>query len=387
VDHQGEDQEFTGTIESMAQDRFVIGGRTFKVDAATILDGGLRQGVTAKVEFIKLSDDTMLAHSIETDAQDQHFTGTIDAISASQWKVGGQNFQVNQATQLDDGLAVGVMARVEFTTNADGSLLAMSIETDQDDEHFTGVIESISATSWKIGGKSFTVNTATEIDDGLAVGVVARIEFIKMTDGSLLAAEIETDKDDSIKAFAGDDKGGTPATGGDDKGGTTTPTTKPTTPSATTPATQEDLHLTGIITSMTTGSWIVGGQTFKVDQSTLLDTGLAIGVKATVEYIVQADGAKLARKIETGEETTTPGATTPATQEDLHFTGAIVSMGADSWVIGGQTFKVNAATMLDTGLVVGKQVKVDYIIQADSSQLAKKIETAVVDGGGGLPGY
>jgi hypothetical protein len=70
-----------------------------------------------------------------------------------------------------------------------------------------------------------------------------------------------------------------------------------TTPPPTT--TGEDLHFSGVIQSKSATSWVIGGQTFKVDSYTRLDSGLDIGVTARVEYIIQADGAKLATEIQT----------------------------------------------------------------------------------------
>ncbi|MBI2851070.1 MAG: CHRD domain-containing protein [Chloroflexi bacterium] len=66
----------------------------------------------------------------------------------------------------------------------------------------------------------------------------------------------------------------------------------------------------------------------------------------------------------------------PGAQEDQKFTGKIESMTAGSWVIGGKTFKVDASTVLDSGLAVGVNVKVEFITQPDGSLLAKEIETA-----------
>ncbi|MBI4320253.1 MAG: DUF1344 domain-containing protein, partial [Chloroflexi bacterium] len=67
-----------------------------------------------------------------------------------------------------------------------------------EDFHFSGVLESKGPEQWVIGGKTFKVNAATTLDQGLAIGVIADVEFIKMSDGSLLATEIETMADDNV---------------------------------------------------------------------------------------------------------------------------------------------------------------------------------------------
>ncbi|MBI2852831.1 MAG: CHRD domain-containing protein [Chloroflexi bacterium] len=64
---------------------------------------------------------------------------------------------------------------------------------------------------------------------------------------------------------------------------------------------QEDQKFTGQIESMGTGFWVIGGKTFIIDNSTVLDSGLAIGVNVKVEFMTQADGSLLAREIETAK--------------------------------------------------------------------------------------
>jgi len=59
--------------------------------------------------------------------------------------------------------------------------------------------------TWVIGGQEFKVDAVTQLDDGLAEGVEARVEFIKLSDGTLLAIEIEADEDDGIEG-TGDDQ-------------------------------------------------------------------------------------------------------------------------------------------------------------------------------------
>jgi hypothetical protein len=63
--------------------------------------------------------------------------------------------------------------------------------------------------------------------------------------------------------------------------------------------TGEDLKFSGVIQSKSANTWVIGGQTFKVDVYTVLDSGLDIGVTARVEYIIQGDGTKLATEIQT----------------------------------------------------------------------------------------
>lgn len=63
--------------------------------------------------------------------------------------------------------------------------------------------------------------------------------------------------------------------------------------------TGEDFSFSGVIEAIGANSYTIGGQTVAVNASTLLDSGLALGVTAKVEVIRQADGTLLAKEIET----------------------------------------------------------------------------------------
>lgn len=91
--------------------------------------------------------------------------------------------------ELEDGLGNEVEIEIEIEDDDE-------VEDELEDEHFIGVIESISDTKWVIGGKEFTVNAETILDSGLVEGVEAEVELVELADGSLVAVEIETDNDE-----------------------------------------------------------------------------------------------------------------------------------------------------------------------------------------------
>ncbi|MBI4312538.1 MAG: hypothetical protein HY681_12270, partial [Chloroflexi bacterium] len=58
------------------------------------------------------------------------------------------------------------------------------------------------------------------------------------------------------------------------------------------------------------------------------------------------------------------------------------SKSATQWVIGAMAFKVDANTRIDQGIEVGATVKVEFVMQADGSRLARKIERDTSQGAG-----
>ncbi len=337
------DLHFIGAVESITPYSWVIGGKTFKVNAATMLDQGVAAGVTADVEFITLSDGSLLATKIETNAdddpkalaavmpdiaQDFSFTGLVQSISQDKIVVADKTFKRDVNTLMDNGLAAGVLAKVEFIVIADGSFLALSVETDAPDNDLidedmfaTGPIESLTADSILVDGRTFKITPTTVLDRGLKKGALAKVEFIAKPDGTLVATQIET---------TGIDEG-------------------------------VNLYFSGPIQAVSAASYIVGGKTFKLTPLTKLDTGLVVGAIADVQFVIQPDGSLTAIEIETG---------------GFEFIGTLQSISPTAYVVGGRTFVVNAASLVDQGLRVKKLVKVKFIIQPGGSLLAKIITAA-----------
>ncbi|MBI2830934.1 MAG: hypothetical protein HYX79_01595 [Chloroflexi bacterium] len=211
----GENGHLNGIIESISGDSVVISGRTLKITPDTMLDGGLAPGIMARSEFIKASDGSLLAIEIETVRESMKLTGVITSMNANTIVVGDKTCKVDSAARLENGLATGVQARARFIAVPDGSmvaspaesnggivyqwspgltLVAVAIEREQGDDRFTGKLDAIYPDALVIGGKVVRINAATRFEQGLSVGALVRIRFIKMSDGSLLATRVEVEK-------------------------------------------------------------------------------------------------------------------------------------------------------------------------------------------------
>jgi hypothetical protein len=62
------------------------------------------------------------------------FTGQIEVIASDMWVVGGRTLIVTADTEIKPGLAVGDQAKVHAVTQADGTLWAREIEPADDDQ-------------------------------------------------------------------------------------------------------------------------------------------------------------------------------------------------------------------------------------------------------------
>lgn len=87
--------EFTGVIESMSGDQWVVNGQTFTVDASALRDGTFEVGDTVKVEVEVQTDGSILVTRVESPA----LTPDSDDLS------GGENPNGGEAPNLLDGIA------------------------------------------------------------------------------------------------------------------------------------------------------------------------------------------------------------------------------------------------------------------------------------------
>ncbi|NTU65944.1 MAG: hypothetical protein HGB05_21690, partial [Chloroflexi bacterium] len=62
------------------------------------------------------------------------FTGTVEVIASDMWVVGGRAVAVTAATEIKPGLTIGTLAKVHAMPQANGSLWAREIEPAADDD-------------------------------------------------------------------------------------------------------------------------------------------------------------------------------------------------------------------------------------------------------------
>lgn len=223
------------------------------------------------------------------------FTGTVESISASQIVVNGQTIAVDSSTALGGSFQPGDNVQVSANVQPDGSILASRIKpagaqpalaagatpaspADAGIE-FTGTVEVISADSITISGQTFPIGPETEINGNIVVGDTVTVHYTTNADGTLSVSEI------NLEGFV--DPSETPD------------------PNSTDIATQE---ITGVVDSFDGSVLVVAGQTFNVDASTELDSGIAPGVTVKVEYYVDANNNNVATDVSL-ESTVTDGGT------------------------------------------------------------------------------
>jgi hypothetical protein len=157
---------------------------------------------------VRLTDDGRGELEHEPEAE---FTGTIASISGSDLVVSGQTvhtdaqtfFRVNGVAGTLAQLTVGTNVEVEGLQQADGTLLARQVKTEDDasgadhELEFRGKIEAKSGTDLTVSGRPVHTNAQTVVDGhgatrlaDLQIGANVEVHAAAQTDGSALATRI-----------------------------------------------------------------------------------------------------------------------------------------------------------------------------------------------------
>ncbi|QQS47708.1 MAG: hypothetical protein IPM66_03360 [Acidobacteriota bacterium] len=339
-------------------------------------------GIYVEVEGVRQGDGTFNAVKIETKLRSGNtsptagvsFKGVIEVLPADsgligEWQVGGKKVIVSAMTilkQEDGPFAVGAIVEVEGRVNADMSINAIKIETEDDSSgevKFKGTVESLPSTpgrigEWVISGRKVVVTAATEMraDGGqFAVGVFVEVEGLLQLDRSVLAKKIKLEDDHNVGGRPGFVKFY---------------------------GIIEALPATGLI-----GTWVVSGRQVQVGSRTEIkqERGVvAVGSRVEVEGQSQNDGSVLAREIEVKGLFTGVGR--------VEFYGVIEALPETTgfvgvWTVSGRSVNVDATTRIKREyrpVAVGAIVEVKGTLQSDGSINAAVIEIKQGPGSGGF---
>jgi hypothetical protein len=294
------------------------------------------------------------------------------------WEVGTLTFTANITTEFktrNGEFTVGKIVKVEFYILQDGSFLAREIKTalpvwgDDDDDngghhgghdhdrgHAFGKIEQLPASgligTWVVAGVPYTVTEQTELrakGGTFAISETVKIEFKLDSSGGRVATEIK------LKFPQG-------APG------------------------DEDATFVGFVDSMPEsgyiGLWVVSGTEFSGTVSSKFkeDHGaFTQGAYVKVEYRT-VNGVNVIHEMET--------AVPPGAGDDDHL-GKVESMddnvlaagaaATSTWVVGGRSFVVTAATRVDGALAASDTAWVNSYVAADGTQVATLIQGVTIN--------
>jgi hypothetical protein len=300
--------EFRGAIELIESDRWIVAGITVRITEQTRASGSPALGAIVEVTGLSQADGTVLAARI--DVSDESPAGPEAAPSAAPTATPAPA-ETPAPTQIAPGADTPAPSASPGPTEDEG------VEVE-----FTGVVESINAETWRIGGQTVRVTAATELRGGPQIGLTVEVKAVRFADGSLVARRIEvkaspggpsaTNTPEPSETLAAPTATRTPGSGGGSgPSPSNTPKPSPTPQPASTPDSgggsgpspsntpeAEEVEFEGVLQSINGNVWTVGGQAVIVTGETEIRDNPQVGDQVRVKAERQPDGSLIAQRIE-----------------------------------------------------------------------------------------
>jgi len=187
---------FTGVIESIDGDQWVVNGQSITVDLSVIKDGPFQAGDTVKVEARVEADGSVVALRVETPSAADLANDNSNASNSND----ATNVNANEDNSVNGN------------TNADNSNDANANDTNSNDansgtgaggKEVFGTVDAITDTSITVGGQTYQFAPGAEIKGAIVAGDFVKIHLIVNADGTLAVREVGL----SDPSQAGNDNG------------------------------------------------------------------------------------------------------------------------------------------------------------------------------------
>ena len=227
--YEGYEGHAYGAIEAMPTGGmtgvWTIGGFTYTANASTRFEqehGALAVGVNVKVKYYLDASSNRIAIKIESTNENggvtnpSHFKlyGFVQSMPTNsfngQWTINGMLFTADQNSRFVEShglLAVGAYVEVEYSSTGGVNYihkLETQVPPGAGAQSHLGDIESIGGaqsaaftvdSTWVIGGKSFVVTPATDLNDlngALTVGATAMVDSYTDANGNAIATQVRS---------------------------------------------------------------------------------------------------------------------------------------------------------------------------------------------------
>ena len=173
---------------------------------------------------------------------------------------------------------------------------------------FTGIVEAINGAQWTVSGQTLILDPQVSLDPNIKVGDSVKVEANVSADGSVVALKVESPASDDAVSTPSADANSTPDPAGTPSADvSSTPdassTANPASPQAAGSAQNE---IFGAVEAMTTATITVNGVTYNLAQGfTEIKDIVAVGDQVKLHVIPNADGTFTVREIEKSAAITT----------------------------------------------------------------------------------
>jgi hypothetical protein len=192
---------FTGRIEEIGADAWIIDGRVVKVDESMSFDDSQAPaaiGAMARVVAVQDEEGRLVAVTIVIEPtppkpeEPFEFRGLIESFEPGLWTVGGYSLIITPDTVIEGSPEQGLLAQVKAVRLGDGSLVAVQIvvQSPTEEVQFEGVIQSLTAGEWVVEGVIVRLDAETVVEGTPTVGGMVEIQGLLVADGAVLARSI-----------------------------------------------------------------------------------------------------------------------------------------------------------------------------------------------------
>ncbi len=178
--------EFGGRVEGMRGQRWSVAHITVLLSPETRVEGSPSLGAFVEVSGTSQPDGTVLASLITVTDEGVPVAPTRPAPTAS---------ATAQASPMAPPAPTSTPPPAETPSPAPVNPLPGASPTptaEQDEEvEFTGMVETMGETMWRIAGEEVTITPATEIRGSPQIGQVVKVNAVRSHSGALVARHIE----------------------------------------------------------------------------------------------------------------------------------------------------------------------------------------------------
>jgi hypothetical protein len=224
IDATARTMRVSGTLVAVPADAIIRhGSRTLQLADLVVGDHvevrGTIDGATFRASEVKVESDNR-GHLTEREGTATQISGTCPGLTFNigTTKVttdGSTFFKQNACASVVEGARVEVKGRPQ----ADGSLLAMQVEIEDDEEDanetevkgaVSGLTGACPTPAFSVNGSTVTTSPTTRFEGGCAAvqnGVTVKVEGTRQANGSIAARKVEIEEDDDDDANEAEIKG------------------------------------------------------------------------------------------------------------------------------------------------------------------------------------
>lgn len=220
-------------------------------------------------------------------------------------------------------------------------LQGLGLSPEEIESILSGVVEGLEDGKLIIDGNIVEISDETEFEGEIEVGDEVEIKFRFDDDGGMIAQSVEIlgedDDDDS------------------------------------------EIEFFGVVESMDSDVWVIGGNTVLVTTSTEIKGGISEGDSVKVHVCPDEVGTLVAREIEPAEgehDDDDSDLDDNEREDEMEMVGVVESVEDGVWTIDGKAFVTLPGTEIEDGVSVGDLVEVHFSIDEDGSLVVLEIEAA-----------